>query len=350
MCNAILPRLYGQLRGVGGKQEQWEDAIGQTFVTMWQRRREHDFPEAAAWYSYVAQTARNKLIDILRTERGSSEPTEDTADPRYEGLDNILQRALQVREILQAADDFWLGERPQDYRYRLLSAQLYCFHGMSLAKVRIFLQRARCSPIPATDEALVASWANERLVRELAYQGLYRTPQLVTAALLDCVESELVPLFQRAPHQPPSEHAKAGWTWEEVGVIQWKFFDYRPTANTLDKLPTKVSPERIQSIVDRCVERLPFSKTMEDLCRRLSGNPAARPALEGLGLWRRLAVQYIYADGLPHRDFEDWMSPPAKIAGFKFMPKTVHGWISTSYLAKKLLDFLKERNRSAILE
>lgn len=65
--DTLSPMLLGYLLRMGGRKEDAEDVIQQTFITLWEKRNEID--ENRSLRAFLFRIATNRLLNVFRNER-----------------------------------------------------------------------------------------------------------------------------------------------------------------------------------------------------------------------------------------------------------------------------------------
>jgi len=298
------------------------------------------FTQAGAWIKYLGKTVDSKTKDAIRRRGTIVEYGEDYQDPRTQQDEKDSEVRDQALQILKAADDHWLGSEPPDFEERLLAAQLLCVDGLPWETVVDMVAHTLPRYVPKSEADLRQWLADVRVVRSAAYLEVYHTAPKLTARIVGCDEDDLAALFERIQTCVPTDHAHGGWTWQELSVIEHKFYRYQPTLRVHEHCIGCLQKEQVCEIVGRCALRLPFAKVMKDVWNGFETNPTRQKAFGEARFWKRLAFQCIIADGLRRHDFEDWLCPCAEGTGFAFSAETLQGWIANKRLVKELREYL----------
>jgi len=312
--------LRGCLRGHAGDVDECEDLVQETLTAVWRYRARFECLGPAAWLGLLRRTARQRLID---RRRGRSEPTlaenwEELPDALSPGTDALAAVLLQAEaeRLERAADVLWLGLDPtqprREHRRRLLAAQSFYLDGARWDQIARVLGLA---PPEAARRALDGWLADPGVLRHLAHSQLYVPGPELARRLLEgscCPEAE-------------------------ARVIRWRYEHGLLVEGILARRDCPLDREALEALVVRTRARLPFMQIMTELLATLDGaGPAGRGALAEPGLWRRLAFDYAYREGLPHRDILERLEPAAEQVGFRLTPAALNGWLSGGRLLRQL--------------
>jgi DNA-directed RNA polymerase specialized sigma24 family protein len=350
---AVLTRrgLHSYLRGRLHSQEAREDVIQEVLRRIWIRRGQFENQGTAAWWSLVRLVAEQCRVDLVR-KIGA-----EIAWDEYE-LAEIPSGELVVMEALledlddrqalyRAADELWLGFDPalseRDRARRVLAAHLFFSKRLGWDQICDLLNRnSRDAPVTRAqlDGWLIAA----STIRALAFRSLYRDNTRLTCHLLglgDDDPGELLQIARMAASGDQTQPPPAGWTWDEVRIILWRYREAERHDRILAKERCTLNKQELKLLLDRCVGMFPFLGNMEQLISDLSRWPEARKELAAAGVWQRLVFEYYGQDSPNHQDIFDRTAAPAALAPYHLTLGMLNVWLSNGRLAAKLASFVQ---------
>lgn len=319
---------------LGTSAHRIEDLIQETRIRLWQRRESLCFDSNAQWLTYAKLVADNIARDTYHKELREL-PMSDTSD-RWEDSSSasfvsVIESALESEGLLAAADDLWLGERPDGHDLRLLAATLLVRDNRRSSEVLTLLRRDG----RLAGEELPALIGGRRTLLELAYRSLHIQSNAIAVQVLGAKLTDL-PKVVSVINRGRTWRGRTGtWTAFDAKVALRKCCDFESTSVILRSYSHEKHTD-VVAVTVRLRSHLPFISTMKSLREQLAPQGIPMSCYAESGLWKRLAFQYVSGDGLPHLDFVDWFSPVAAEAGYPLTAERLHTWISIRRLASEL--------------
>jgi len=323
-----------------------EDVISAVALKVLGARACYEYRGIAAWYAFVAKTARWCCMDWYR-ENGKYGPFGEGEEERlgvpeedYAPLDTIIEDLGTERiaeQIFHRANVLWLeldgALSPAIHTRQLLAAQYFYLDKLSAQEIYSALF-PRMPEEPCLSREELDRWLEHPgVLRYLAYDALYFPDNRLAAYVLKVDdEEELFALVRQGQTSAPEEAAIGGFTWAEVRAILWFY-------GVFDQENREYKDGRFDYLFERLAERHPFTNQMARICSCLRAVPGVdtRQLLGKPPLWKRLAFQYSYYDRLPHKAIQERTDAAAQQVGFAVPLSTLNGWLSGRKLLKELL-------------
>jgi DNA-directed RNA polymerase specialized sigma24 family protein len=342
-----LPTLRAYLRRTSTPHQEWDDILQDAFTKLWRSRPRLRDQGPAAWYALLKRTTDQCRIDRFRARRGDlpTETIEEVPDSDLPVVEALVGTSPEeAPELWRCADLLWLGLDPavseETHTRQLLAAQLFYLEGEPWPGVLRLLGPGSPGEPPLTRERLDDWLAQRGVLLLLFYESLHYSNDRLAAVLVGLDEEtrpgELDRLMRRATEANP-ETPPGGWNWEEVRALVWRYRNALLMEQIVSRNDCALSRAELEALFDRTRARLPFVPVMERLCRALESAGVELPVvLAAPGLWQRLAFQYCYADGLPHRDIHERTAAAAELGGYSLTLGMLNVWLSNGRLIARL--------------
>ncbi len=287
-------------------------------MRMWNlRNNPAKFPTLGHWIGYAYCIARNACTDMRKSAESrhasGAEYSDETLESHARNVAEEFEGAALYADLMNLADDLWLGEKPADYRYRMLAANLVLHRQVRLQRVYEYLKQfehAKFSEDPVT----FMNWIKDpTIVRRLTYLVTHHSRE----ELLRTMEERVA---------PTCDDEKA-WMYQRYGL----FHSIKKIVDNVDSCRQAAAEE----FLGRCEESLPFRDAVERIYRSIKSIDDQTQVLCEPGLWKRLIFQYSQYE-LPLNDMVEWFGPPCQTVGFKFDQTKAHGWVYNKRLLKEL--------------
>ena len=344
----LEPRLRRFLKNYLAKyvrsNEDIEDLTVLVLEKLWGRRCQIEVANEAAWWAYVAKTARNAAFDLLgRSDQRQTPLNLDSHE--IEGIQTICRYADDTTPVLDAADELWLSADTAlsltERRRRLLAAQLHFLEGRPWAEIAKLVSPFR----PVTRSELDGWLASKSTRLALSYRHLYRSNDEVCVLLIGSPDVVTVGQLDALARGLPARAATdriGSWTRDEVRVILYR---YRNGLNT-DKI-IQMRPDLSRSLVttveERCTQILPFPGAALQLRACFAADERDDASVRHGGLWRRLVLQYFVVDDLPQKLNLERTEPAAKAVDVTLNAGVLNSWLSNGRIFAQLLAHLKAK-------
>lgn len=328
--------LHAFLRKLDAKPDDAEDIIQKVFFAVLQRRLSAHFAAEGQWYFFLKRSARNALIDLLKASKKETSTEVDFEDPSARTDEAFFDR-VREKGLYRVADLLWLGSEPTDYAFKLNAATLLYIKGKEPGEVFRFIAASKATQKPDSPEALWDWVSHKTVLRQVAYNALYRSNDQLAAQLLDTQCEDLKGLWLFVCHNPPDSQPVKGWLCWEVEVILRRYRNGDSLSKVCKDLTDRLDDTRISAVCDRCRASFPFVKVMTGLLTRLHGHPLKKETLSENDLWKRLVFQYYYANRLIQDDVKERVTSAAEVAGYSL--NNVNQWTGGRF-AKEIRDFL----------
>lgn len=306
-----------------------EDTIQDAMIRVWEGRSSFVFQGLAKWKAYLKVIALRCSLSWLRRNPAQGEMVDVADDPIWDGL--------TWQAIHKLADETWLGYSDRTAvsdRYRQVLAAQY--HYQDKLPWQQICQLVNGRPATTKDRQVLDGWLlNPAVLRHMAFLALYRSgPRLIQHVLdLDRVP-DLHQVLTDALSSEADREGPGGWKSCEIAAITWRYgFNF-----SLERIlgrPDNCLPEaKLFSLFERSDAKMPFHKDMAELLQSLgalSESVFTRPRV-----FKRLAFQYSYYDGIPLRQILFRMEKAADMAGYGLTSGTLNMWLSGRRLVKEL--------------
>lgn len=329
------------LRNYFVNEDDRQEVVGMVLTKLWVSRDRIEIRSIGAWWRYVGRIAHNCALDEL----GGPGKYEQTNHDGDEAFTDEFWDSLDVDRLYRAADEVWLGvpkSEPAALRDRkLFIAKLYYKDGVLAENVGEYLPHDRQVSIGE-----LHGWLQETSVLDrLTHTTMHRRNDELTVAALGLTQDQkasdldrLASDAQRRAGEPP-----AGWTWEEVCVI---FFRYR---NGLSEKKIAqlmgVTEDFVGQTLDKARNNIPIGGECDRLHKTFGRLGVKRKSMAESGVWKRTAFQYDIQNEYPQKSIVELMEPLCDLGPFKFNAGILNVWISGERLLKQLRDYIEKESK-----
>ncbi len=346
MRNDAMSILFRYLRLKDSREADHEDIISAVLIRVWERREGLKFPNVSHWRAYIKKAVDRALIDLRRSKSSSVTHLADISEIKSESLkvdptEGIMD-SLMLSTLATAADSLWLGEESEGLRLKVLAARLLYFDSLPVSAVLAVIARAGAPAAPRNEYELVNWLRDVRVVRTIAFEELSLARLDIVAAILGCDSHTALQVMQTSFESESAPCPIPDWTWPELAVLSWRFWNQEQKAPVLKKAAEMLGEERAVQILERCNALHPFKQSMEGIWTSFEQHELRAKALSGPGLWKRLVFRLI-SSGMSHADIVEWLGPASAIAGFRLEQMQLHAWISNKRIFDELETYMTKK-------
>jgi len=336
--------LRSYLSAILPLKEDLEDVIVQAISKIWLRRSSFTYQGMAQWWSYVGITGRRCALSKLEDSIANELMADEIPVDEWPILEALAQLSIDRRRLYEAADQLWLSLEPSmapnERKRRLLAAQMVYLHGVSTKDVANLLGGQTCPSRKQIDAWL----ESESTLLDLAYHTLFWENSSLTAYLLrpnsPLTQTELETWVSQVECRPAG-FAPNGMSWDEVGVIVWRYL-FGMGSDKIALRSRTLSLEFVEEVIARTESQLPYAESAARLCHGFSSPWVRSKPLANPGLWKRLVFQYWAQCELPHRQILHRTKAASEIGGKPITEGMLNVWLSNGRLFAQLARYAQE--------